>query len=221
MPVQNRIIKNNKMYVIHSICERIVWLVTFFVTRILGSFEVIGKDNIKKVSRPLMIVSNHVSFWDPMTIGTLFPFFSKYLPITFIAADEFFKNPIIRIFFWLTNTIPANKGKGLDVSLKTPREVLKKGGVFQIFPGGQRHQDGSIQKPKHGAAVLALEMPNLTILPINIKMSTLKWNLIDIILRRKKITFNVGKPFKLQEITNSQDMDEVAVILAEEVSKLS
>ena len=167
-----------------------------------------------------MIISNHISFWDPMTIGSLFPFFSTYLPITFMAGDEFFKNPILKAFFWLTNTIPANKGKGYDVSLKKPREVLKNGEVFLIFPGGQRHFDGSIQKPRRGAAILALEIPNLTILPINIKMSTLKWRLADIILRRKKITFTAGRPFKLRDITDSENPDEVADVLAEEISRL-
>ena len=209
------------MFIIHAICERMVWLVTCFVTRILGSFKIIGRENIKEIPTPLMIISNHISFWDPMTIGTLFPFFSKYIPITFMAADEFFKNPVLKIFFWLTNTIPTNRGAGYDVSLKKPREILKNGGVFLIFPSGQRHFDGSVQKPKRGAAILALETPNLVILPINIKMSTLKWKPADIILRRKRITLAAGKPFKLRDVTNSEDPDEIAIILAEEISKLA
>lgn len=209
------------MYIIHAICQRIVGLAAFFPTRVLGSFKFIGKENIKGIPRPLMVIANHVSLWDPMVIGPLFPFFSKYYPFTLMAADEFFENPIFRIFFWLTNTASAHKGMGYDVSLKKPREDLKNGGVFLIFPGGQRHSDGSIQKPRRGAAILAMEMPNLTILPINIKISTLKWKLSDIILRRKKITFTAGKPFKLRDITSSENTDEVAEILAEEISKLA
>jgi len=209
------------MYIVHAICERIVWLAAFFATRVLGSFKLVGKENIKGVPRPLLIISNHISFWDPMAIGSLFPFFSSYIPIIFMAADEFFKNPVLKAFFWLTNTIPANKGMGYDVSLKKPREVLKNGGVFLTFPAGQRHFDGSVQKPKRGAAILAIEIPNLTILPVNIKMSTLKWRISDIILRKKKITFTAGRPFKLRDITNSENPDEVAVILADEISKLS
>jgi 1-acyl-sn-glycerol-3-phosphate acyltransferase len=173
------------MYIIYVICQELNWIAAFFATRILGSFKFIGKENIKGIPRPLMIISNHISLWDPMAIGSLFPFISKYIPMTFMAADEFFRNPILKAFFWLTNTVPANKGMGYDVSLKKPREALKNGRVFLIFPGGQRHSDGSIQKPRRGAAILAMEMPNLTILPVNIKT------------------------------------DEVAAILAEEVSKLA
>lgn len=180
-----------------------------------------GSENIKNAPTPLMIISNHISFWDPMAIGTLFPFFSKYIPITFIAADEFFMNPFLRFFFWLTSTIPANKGMGYGISLKKPREVLKNGGVFLIFPAGRRRFDGSVQNPKRGAAILALEIPDLAILPVNIKMSTLKWNLLDIVSRKKKITFEVGKPFKLGNITNIDNPDEVAVLLANEISKLA
>lgn len=207
------------MFIIHSICERIVWIVTFFITRVFGSFKTEGKENIKNIPRPLMIISNHISFWDPMTIGTLFPFFSKYLPITFMAADEFFKNPFMRAFFWLTNTIPANKGKGIDVSLKKPREILKSRGVFLTFPQGQRHLEGEPPKPKRGAAFLALEMPELTILPVFIEMSR-GWGLVKIFLRRKKITLKVGRPFKLAEISQSNDPTEVAQDLADEIFRL-
>lgn len=199
------------MYIVHAICERVVWIVTFFVTRVISSFQVVGQKNLKGVPRPLMIISNHVSFWDPMTIGTLFPFFSRYLPITFMVADEYYRNPILKIFFILTRTLPTHRGEGLDVSLKGPREVLRNKGVFLIFPMGQRHSEDEKPRPKRGAAVLALEMQNeLTILPTFIKMPP--WG-----LKRKKISINVGRPFKLREITDSQNVNDIAQILSDEI----
>ena len=136
-----------------------------------------------------------------------------------MAADEFFRNPFLKAFFWLTNTLPAQKGKGIDVSLKKPMEILKNGGVFLTFPQGKRHLGGEQPKSRRGPAFLALEMPELTILPVFIEMSR-GWGLVKILLRRKKITLKAGRPFKLAEISQSHDPTEVAQDLADEIFKL-
>ncbi|MEK7608944.1 MAG: lysophospholipid acyltransferase family protein, partial [Patescibacteria group bacterium] len=119
--------------------ERIVWLVVFAVTRFFGSFKVIGRENLKNLPCPLMIISNHRTYLDPVVIGTIFPFFSKYIPIAFMVDDKYYHHPILKIFFKLTYTFPAYYGQGLDVSLKEPRRVLRNGRVFLIFPSGERH----------------------------------------------------------------------------------
>lgn len=131
-----------------------------------------------------------------------------------MVADEYYRLPVLKQFFILTNTFPAYRGEGLDVSLKEPRRVLQHNGVFLIFPMGQRHSGDEKPRPRRGAAVLALEMQNeLTILPMFVKMPP--WG-----LRRKKISINVGQPFKLREITDSLNVNDVAQILSDEIFKL-
>lgn len=203
---------------IQSLFQRIVWLVTFTCTRVFSSFKIIGQNNVRNLPRPLLIIGNHRSFWDPFIIGTLFHLFSKYLPIGFMVADEYYK--WLRPFFWLTRTCPAKKGYGMDVSLAAPRRVLRNGGVFLIFPAGQRYYLGQPPRPRQGAAVLALEMPSLTILPIYLKTIS-SWKIRDFLLRRRSIKVVIGKPFNLKEITSGQNVDEVSQILADEIYKLN
>lgn len=199
------------MYLIYAISERIVWLVVFMVTRFLGSFKVVGRENLKNLPRPLMIIANHHTYFDPVIIGTIFPFFSKYIPIAFMVDDRYYHHPILKIFFKLTYTFPAYYGQGLDVSLKEPRRVLRSGRVFLIFPSGERHLGGTPPRPKRGAAMLALEIPNLDILPIYLKVGD---------RHGLKTTIAVGRTFKLSEITASREIGEVAQILSNEIFKL-
>lgn len=188
-----------------SFCQRLTWLATFFFIRLLGQCRITGLENAQNLPRPLLIIANHHSLGDPLIIGTLFPFFSNHFPLGFMVADVYYNSPL-RPIFWLTNTYPAHKGEGLDISLAAPRRILKNGGVFVIFPAGKRQNLGRRRKPRRGAAALALDTPNLTILPVYIK---------------KINDIAVGRPFKLNEKTQSRDIDQVAEILNQEIFKLN
>lgn len=156
-----------------------------------------------------MIISNHQGFFDPLIIGTVFPFFSNYLPITFMVDDKYYKNIFLKPFFLLTQTFPSYYGQGLDVSLREPRKILQNGGVFLIFPTGERHTYGPRPRPKRGAAVLAIEMPDINIVPIYISAN------------KGKTVLNIGHNFKLKEITESQDIETVSQLLAEKIYNLN
>lgn len=192
-------------------CQRLTWIFTFIFLKLSGSFKIIGRENLKNLPRPLLIIANHRGLWDPLVIGVLFPLFSKYLPLGFMVADAYYNSPLKPIF-WLTNTYPAHKGEGLDVSLAAPRRILKNDGVFVIFPAGQRQTLGRRRKPRRGAAALALDFAHLTILPVHLK--TINNGL-------KKTEVAVGQPFKLFEKTPSRNIDEVAEILNKEIFKLA
>lgn len=202
-----------------SFCQRLTWIFTFISLKLFSSFKVVGRENLKNLPRPLLIIANHRSFWDPLVIGTLFPLFSKYLPIGFMVADAYYDSPLKPIF-WLTNTCPARKGRGLDASLAAFRLILKDKGVAVIFPIGKRHYLGRPPRPRRGAAVLALETAQLTILPLYLKTVS-RWKITDFFWKRKKIQIIIGRPFKLNEITFSRDVNEVTRFMAKEIFKLN
>lgn len=197
------------MAIIYAIFQRIVWLVTFMCSRLFSSFKIVGRENLKNLPKPLMIISNHQTFFDPLIIGTAFPFFSNYLPITFMVDDRYYKNIFLRPFFFLTQTFPSHYGQGLAISLREPRRVLQSRGVFLIFPTGERQVAGLRPRPKRGAAVLSIEIPNLNIVPMYINV------------KRNKITLSIGQTFKLNDITNSRNVEDISQLLAEKIYKLN
>ncbi len=198
---------------IHAVSQRIVWLVAYFSMRLFANFSVVGKEKIVNLPRPLLIIANHRTYWDAMIIGTLFPFFStKYLPIGFMADDMYFRNVFFRWFLKLNGVSPNWKKTGLDISLKYPREVLgKRRGVFLLFPWGRRiYNAGDHGLPARGAAILAREIPELTILPIFLDTSS-GVTPLDFFQGKKKITVAVGELFKLtiaERIKGDQEISE-------------
>lgn len=168
--------------------------------RLFADFYVIGKEHLVHLHRPLLIISNHRTYWDSMIIGTLFsPFSGGYLPIGFMADDRYFYSALFRWFFKITGVFPNWRKFGLDVSLRYPREVLvKKKGVFLIFPWGRRiYRDEDHGLPARGAAVLAKEIVGLAILPVFLDTSAGVTPFDIVRKKKKKMRVIVGEPFRL------------------------
>ncbi|OGI67426.1 hypothetical protein A3A05_02265 [Candidatus Nomurabacteria bacterium RIFCSPLOWO2_01_FULL_41_12] len=201
------------MQIFYGITQRIVWLVTFICMRIFYKFSVTGKKNLKDISTPLLVISNHKSYWDSMILGTLFPFFSnKYLPLGFMAGDKFFLNPFYNFFLTTTGVCHANKGKGLDTSLKDFRSILLNKGVVIIFPYGKMVSDDNARPvPGRGASTLVQEFNNLTILPIFLQtVGKIKFSAF--LFGKKKMSVIVGNPYKITDARN-KNIDEISAIL--------
>ena len=132
-----------------------------------------------------------------------------------MAADMYFQNPLYRAFFYLTGVCRANKGKGLDVSLKRSREILHSGGTFLIFPFGKRVYDSNYPRPGRGAATLIKNFSNLTVLPVFLK-TTPSPSLFDSLFHRKEIGVIIGTPFIFKD-AGEKEVDVISLILAEKI----
>jgi 1-acyl-sn-glycerol-3-phosphate acyltransferase len=209
------------MRILHNITQRMVWLATQIAMRSFCRFYVIGKNNLNNISTPLLVVANHRSYWDSMVIGTLFPFFSKkYLPLGFMAADDFFQNSFYKALLNLTGIVPQNKGKGLDISLKTFRVILSNKGVVVIFPYGKRvYDDNERPEPKRGAPTLVKEFPGLTILPIYLK-TTPNLSMKEFFLHKKEMGVIIGQPFQIEQ-NNDQTIEMISNKIIESFSELN
>ena len=207
---------------VYALCQRIVWLVTFAAMRLFTRFSINGGEHLKGIKTPLLIVANHRSYWDAMIVGTLFPFFSnRYLPIGFMAADEYFSNPFSKIFFVLTGTYPAYKGRGLDVSLQYPRSVLKSGGVVLLFPFGKINvSDTAKESPYRGAGMLVKEFSHLWILPVYLNTAP-NLGLWDFIFGRKEMSARIGVPFQAEPALIERDAREITARLVDKIVALS
>ena len=103
--------------------------------RIFYRRRVYGRENFPKQG-PLIICANHISWHDPLAIGSALP---SCLKINFMAKEELFRN---RFVAFILRKVGAF-------------QILNEGGVIGLFPEGTRGKPGHLQRAQKGAALLA------------------------------------------------------------------
>lgn len=109
-------------------------------------------DDVRRI-RSSVIVSNHVSYLDPILLISLYPLQKT------IVKSTFFRVPL---FGWILKTsgyIPSTTGGAFDGmmirQIEGLRDYLASGGNLFIFPEGTRSRDGRIGRFSKGAFKIA------------------------------------------------------------------
>lgn len=138
----------------------------------LVNVKVHGRERLRHLEDPYIVVSNHSSHLDtPLIIGALPRRLSRQLA-TGAAADYFFehfwRSTSTGVFF---NTFPVERGKGLRGRGTKPRglagHLLNDGIPLLIFPEGTRSRTGAMGQFKPGPAALCISR-NVPCLPVAI-----------------------------------------------------
>jgi 1-acyl-sn-glycerol-3-phosphate acyltransferase len=107
-----------------------------------------GAENVPRTG-PLIVASNHVSYFDPPSLGVALP-----RPLHYMAKIELFRMPLLgQLITWL-NAFPVDRSRGDVAAIKRAVEVLRSGTAVGIFPEGTRNRSGDV-KPQVGVALLA------------------------------------------------------------------
>lgn len=146
---------------------------------------VIGEDRVPS-SGPVMLVSNHISDFDPPLIGL-----ALERQLSFFAKSELFELPVIGKIFPSLNAIPVSRGKSDRAALKTSINALKEDRCLLIFPEGSRNKEDvkKLQPLQQGASFIASKS-EAPIVPVIIKG---EYN------RKKGVTIVFGKPIDTKE----------------------
>ncbi len=127
----------------------LVKMTTWTFLRLKYGLEVYGIHNIPKEGS-FVVASNHASHLDPVVVGVSCP-----QPVTFMARDTLFKNPIMSAFLKGVRTMPLKRDAGDIAAMRYAIELLKEGDVVGLFPEGTRSLDGSLGSAKRGIDLLA------------------------------------------------------------------
>ena len=120
-----------------------------------------GVENIRS-GGGYMVCSNHRTNMDPLFIA------QKIKPqLFFMAKQELFQNKFVGMIIKGLGAFPVERGKGDSGAIDFAVDTLKSGKVLAMFPEGTRSKDGIPQRPKSGAALVAMQT-HADILPVGI-----------------------------------------------------
>ncbi|MBH5317980.1 1-acyl-sn-glycerol-3-phosphate acyltransferase [Paenibacillus sp. GSMTC-2017] len=97
---------------------------------------------------PVILASNHISNFDPPTIGVKVP-----RKVHFMAKEELFKVPVLGPLIRAVGAFPVKRGGVSKDAIKSAITLVKSGEVMGIFPEGSRSNVGAAKK---GAAMIAI-----------------------------------------------------------------
>lgn len=148
---------------------------------------------------PLLICSNHQSYFDPIVVGIGF----NPMP-TYLARKTLFRFPLFGWLIAYLEAIPIDRdGMGLG-GFKNSLRRLKRGEMVVIFPEGTRSRDGNVGPLKPGFVALA-RRGHATVLPVGIDGAYEAWPRSAKWPRRTAITVYLGNPISAQRICEMSD----------------
>ena len=137
------------------------YLFVFPIFRFLFRGKTKGISNLPRTGG-VVVVSNHGSHLDPPILGH-----ALGRPVAFMAKSELFKVPILSFIISACGAYPVKRGAGDREAFRTASNRLMEGWATGVFLDGTRQDNGRVNDPKAGAALLAART-GCPILPVAI-----------------------------------------------------
>jgi glycerol-3-phosphate dehydrogenase (NAD(P)+) len=155
----------------------------------------IGREHIP-ADGPVILASNHRSFFDPFVIGTM-----TRRPVYYVAKQELFMYN--RLLSWVLNALgafPVTRGAGDQETIETAKVILGRGEIVLMFPEGTRTRPGPLGKPRRGVGRLALETgaPVVPIAIIGTEDIRRGWR-----FRPRKVKLRAGPPLHFPRVDSA------------------
>ena len=180
------------------------------------------KEKKNDPDRPLIVVANHISAWDPFLILSAMrrKFFMSHVSWRLPAYYKHFNYRHKRWLFDLLGVYkiyPVHKAGSMEASLKGTMKMLQRGYNTVFFPQGKRIRAGEEPKAKNGIAHL-LKNTNAYILPVYIDYAKKKKDGFEVKIGKTKIVF--GDVIKSEHFLENYSDEERPEAVMSQVWKL-
>ncbi len=138
---------------ISKVCRFIIWFSLRWLMLVMGiRIRLTGKEKLPDC--PCVLVSNHRSDFDPMTVLAAL----NKRKLAYISKEGNFKIPIVGPFIRQAGFVGIDRGNGIRAvrTLQAAADRMKSEGVdIGIYPEGTRSKTGKLLRFKTGACYLA------------------------------------------------------------------
>ncbi|MBE9222726.1 1-acyl-sn-glycerol-3-phosphate acyltransferase [Cyanobacterium stanieri LEGE 03274] len=173
-------------------------------------------ENVEGVPREgkLMIVSNHASVFDPPILACAIP-----RRVSFMAKQELFNSPLFGKLISFLGAYPVNRGEGDRNAIRQALARIEQEWTTCVFIEGTRTDDGKVNNPKLGAALIAAKS-QASVLPVCLCGTE------NILVKGKKLPQPVSVNIKIGEVmppppsTKKKDLELATQSYAEAINKL-
>ncbi|WP_058952747.1 lysophospholipid acyltransferase family protein [Clostridium tyrobutyricum] len=189
-----------------------------------ADMDIIGKENLNGVQRPILFISNHLSNSDALVLGNVF----KEENLTFVAGKKLNENSLTKLGMSMTKTICINPNTADKNAISNIVKALKSGESVLIFPEGTRSRTASMNKAKKGV-VLIQKLTKASVIPVGIcgtenLLPISDKDMADESFQHAKVKVNIGKkleiPKKHKDEKKHEYEDRVSDFFMYEIAKL-
>lgn len=113
-------------------------------------------------SGPVLVVSNHESFLDPLAVGL-----AVRRRIHYLARKTLFKHPVFGSFLRSVGCVPVDQDGIAKEGIRTCIELLGANKAMLVFPEGERTLTGEMMSFKPGVALVMKKAPT-PIVPVGV-----------------------------------------------------
>tara|TARA_Y100001968_G_scaffold302185_1_gene315283 strand:- start:1270 stop:1956 length:687 start_codon:yes stop_codon:yes gene_type:complete len=175
------------------------YLLVFPIFRFLFRGKTIGILNLPKTGG-VVVVSNHGSHLDPPILGH-----ALGRPVAFMAKSELFRVPLLSNIISACGAYPVKRGAGDREALRTASKRLIDGWATGVFIDGTRQENGRVNDPKAGAALLSART-GCPILPVAIVNSHRAFPKGSLLPRFVSIHLKVGELIQPPKTRKREDL---------------
>ncbi len=191
---------------------------TVYVRRYCQPLTIEGRENLRGLKGPAVIVANHSSHLDTPVVLSALPESIASRLANAAAADKFYASR--RKWAWryslFLNTFPVHRGGGVK-QLEYPLSLLERGWSVLIFPEGARTKTGQIARFRSGPSIMAMQA-GVPVVPIYMD------GLRDILPKGQRVprpgpaTARIGPPVSLAGATS---VSEATLLLEDAMRALA
>jgi len=187
------------------------WSLFLLFFKVYLGFKVVGREHIPKKGA-FIFVSNHVSYFDPILLGT-----ALHRSLNYMARADLFKG----FLGWAlpkVHAFPVARGNGDLAAIRESLRMLNTGRPLVIFPEGTRSYDKTLRPAKPGVGFIVAKS-GVPVVPAYIDGSFEALPKGASTLKRHPVSVYIGEPINFNTAYFDRRNKEVYQRMSVEVMK--